>query len=66
MGISQRELARRAGISNGMVALVEQGLRIPNVVIALRIARVLGIHPRDVDWLAGGRYDLCELWPESW
>jgi len=63
---SQRALARAAGISNGTIAKVERGDMIPNVVLALRIASLLGADPRDIDWLAGGRYDLSEQWPDSW
>jgi DNA-binding XRE family transcriptional regulator len=42
-GISQRELASKAGISHAEMNFIEVEKRIPNVFIAQRIARVLKV-----------------------
>lgn len=41
--VSQRDLAERVGVSAGMIAQVELGAKIPNVVIAKKIADELGV-----------------------
>lgn len=41
-GLSQRQLAERAGISSRMVAFIEAGERVPSPVVGYRIARALG------------------------
>lgn len=41
-GISQRELARQVGVTNGEISGIERGNHLPNVLLALRIARALG------------------------
>lgn len=41
--VSQRDLAERVGVSAGMIAQVETGIKIPNVVIAKKIADELGV-----------------------
>src|SRR5256885_674722 len=41
-GISQRELARRAGVTRALVGSIEQGRHVPAVDAALRLARALG------------------------
>ena len=40
-GLSQRQVADRAWISPSEYNYVERGLKLPNVLIAIRIARVL-------------------------
>lgn len=40
-GLTQRELAAQAGTGRSSVAEIESGKRIPNVLLAIRIARVL-------------------------
>jgi transcriptional regulator with XRE-family HTH domain len=42
-GLSQRELARRAGITPGMLCLVEQGQTSPSTATATRLADALGV-----------------------
>jgi transcriptional regulator with XRE-family HTH domain len=43
-GLSQRELAKKARVSQGMIGQLEAGLRQSvDVQIALRIARALGV-----------------------
>lgn len=41
-GITQRELARRVGISSAAMSAIEREAHMPNVITALRIARELG------------------------
>lgn len=40
-GITQRELARRVGISSAAMSAIEREVHIPNVITALRISREL-------------------------
>lgn len=40
-GISQRELARRIGVGKTTISEIERGDRLPNVLMAIRIARAL-------------------------
>src|SRR5271170_2568514 len=42
IGLSQSELARRAGISRQALGAIEAGLYQPNVDVALKLARELG------------------------
>ncbi len=42
-GITQAELARRAGLERSNLALVESGRRVPSVTTLLRVARALGV-----------------------
>ena len=42
-GMTMKELGEAAGISEGMVSLVERGMRTPGVKTAKRLAKVLGI-----------------------
>jgi len=42
LGLTQAEVARRAGISRSYYAQIELGQRTPPVDLALRIARILG------------------------
>ncbi len=41
LGLTQRELARMAGVGKTTITEVEGGDRLPNVVTALRIAKAL-------------------------
>ena len=40
-GLSQRELAKKVGISSSQMNYIEASLRIPNVYTGIRIARIL-------------------------
>lgn len=42
-GLSQRQLAARVGVMNTAISAIERGAHIPSVLLALRIARVLGV-----------------------
>lgn len=42
-GLSQRDLAERAGVSHGAVGHYEAGRNDPNVQTLVRIARALGV-----------------------
>lgn len=42
LGLSQRELARRADTAASTISEIETGDRLPNVVLAIKIARALG------------------------
>ena len=53
-GLTQRELALKVGLSEQAYQRYEYGLRKPNVVTAINIAKVLGV---------GG--DLTKLWEGS-
>lgn len=43
LGLSQRELARMAGVSQSLISKVERGQVVPNYEIALRIIRALEV-----------------------
>lgn len=40
-GMSQRELARRVGVNQTMIAHIENGLRIPSLAVSLDLAEAL-------------------------
>lgn len=42
-GISQRELARKVGITSAAMSGIERGVHLPNVLLAIRIAKALGV-----------------------
>src|SRR3954462_3826550 len=42
LGISQAELAHRAGVTRQAVSAIESGKAAPTMAVALRLARVLG------------------------
>lgn len=41
-GISQNELANSVGISQPMIAQYEMGIKFPNIVIGVELAKTLG------------------------
>ena len=41
-GVSQAELAKKVGVNQSLVARCEQGSRIPNIVLGVELATVLG------------------------
>lgn len=46
--ISQRELARRVGITSAAMSAIERGVHLPNVAIAILIARALETSVEDL------------------
>ena len=42
-GISQRELARRVGVNQTMIAHIENGLRIPSLAVGFEISKALDV-----------------------
>lgn len=46
-GLSQAELAKRAGTNQSAVSFIERGQRIPDVAIAARIADAVGAPRRE-------------------
>lgn len=45
LGISQEELAFRAGVDNGFVSRLERGVRQPTLTTILNIAKALRVKP---------------------
>jgi molybdate-binding protein/DNA-binding XRE family transcriptional regulator len=52
-GLSQAELARRAGITRQALSAIEAGQYLPNTAVALRLARALGCRVEDLFGLGG-------------
>lgn len=51
-GLTQAELADRAGVSRKTVNTVENGVFVPSTVLALGLARALAVTVEDLFWLA--------------
>jgi putative transcriptional regulator len=51
-GMTQQELAERAGVSRQSVISIERGRYRPSVELALRLARALGVSVEDLFELA--------------
>lgn len=52
-GLTQAELAELAGVSRKTINTVENGIFIPSTLLALRLARVLGLRVEDLFHIAG-------------
>ena len=50
-GLTQAELAERAGVSRKTVNTVENGVFIPSTILALGLARALGKTVEELFWL---------------
>ena len=50
--LSQEELAEKAGVTRVTVNNIENRKWVPSTVLALRIARILGVTLEEVFWLA--------------
>jgi putative transcriptional regulator len=51
-GLTQAELAERAGVSRKTVNTVENGVFVPSTILALSLARALDARVEDLFWLA--------------
>jgi putative transcriptional regulator len=51
-GLTQAELAERAGVSRKTVNTVENGVFVPSTILALSLARALGTTVEALFWLA--------------
>src|SRR3954469_19458948 len=64
LGISQAELAHRAGVTRQAVSAIESGKAAPTMAVALKLARVLGRRVDDlfrlVDELPSGGAELLD------
>jgi transcriptional regulator with XRE-family HTH domain len=47
--LSQRELARRAGVAQRAIVEVEAGRRVPRLATMRKLAEALGVDPMEVD-----------------
>ena len=61
LGLSQVELARRAGVSSGTILRIERGERGVSVDLLATLAQILGIGPKTL----GGAILVWESPPES-
>jgi putative transcriptional regulator len=52
LGLTQGELAERAGVSRKTVNTVENGVFVPSTILALKLAAVLGRRVEDIFRLA--------------
>jgi putative transcriptional regulator len=52
--MSQEGLAERTGVSRVTINSIENSKWVPSTVLALKIARVLGVPVEEVFWLAKG------------
>ena len=50
-GLTQAELAERAGVSRKTVNTVENGVFVPSTTLALELARTLGVRVEDLFFL---------------
>jgi putative transcriptional regulator len=51
-GLTQAELAERVGVTRKTVNTVENGVFVPSTVLALKLARALGVTVEQLFWLA--------------
>ena len=56
--MTQRQLARKAGISTAMVSFIERGQRRPTLEVALMVAKALGTTLEELIILPKDRPDL--------
>jgi transcriptional regulator with XRE-family HTH domain len=62
-GISQKDLAKRAGVSQGAINKYTRGIRFPDYPMLLKIAGALGISPVDLfNHNPGVQMDVPSLW----
>lgn len=46
--LSQKTLSQKSGVSQSVISSVENGLTIPNLTTALRLAKALGVSVEDI------------------
>ncbi|MFC7377001.1 helix-turn-helix transcriptional regulator [Brevundimonas sp. GCM10030266] len=51
-GLTQAELAEKAGVSRKTINTVENGVFTPSTILALSLARALDVKVEDLFWLA--------------
>jgi DNA-binding XRE family transcriptional regulator len=49
-GVSQRDLSARARVAQSVISDIEADKLLPNVAIALRLARALGVTVEQITW----------------
>lgn len=64
LGISQKRLAKTAGVTRQAIGAIESGQFSPSVHVALRIARTLGCRVEDLFWLDQSGPSLDVYLPE--
>ena len=47
-GLTQEQLAKSAGVTQAQISYYERGLNVPNVDVALKLARALGVKVEDL------------------
>jgi putative transcriptional regulator len=57
--ITQAELAERIAVSRKTINTVENGIFVPSTVLALRLARALGVRVEDLFHLGDGAGEGC-------
>ncbi len=66
LGLSQSELAGRAGVARQTIGGIEAALYAPSAVVALRLSRALGCRVEDLFWLeeqTSPRLRVIPAWP---
>ena len=51
LGLTQAELAERCGVTRKTVNTVENGVFVPSTLLALKLARALGLPVEELFWL---------------
>jgi molybdate-binding protein/DNA-binding XRE family transcriptional regulator len=67
-GLSQQDLAERAGLTRQAISAIEGGKYVPNTVVALRLARILGCRVEDLFGLPddGEEREVEVVAPDGW
>lgn len=42
-GLSQMQLAEKAGVNQSMIAHIENGLKVPSLAVTINLSKVLGV-----------------------
>jgi putative transcriptional regulator len=58
--LTQADLAERVAVSRKTINTVENGVFVPSTVLALKLARALGVRVEDLFHLDDGVVDGCE------